>query len=156
MAKDFGKGSGNSAFQAGLAASSMLKKNLRRGERVFLNLRLRVFAPVERGDDFLGEGKTIDVSDQRSRAETVGCIRNLSLGNEVVLVSGLAREGVNFFSSNHYPEGASIEMAIPYTSKAPNVFSLVRIVAARREKNGSLTEYRAAYLVSGDFADEVP
>lgn len=279
----------------------MLKKNLRRGERVFLNLRLRVFAPVERGDDFLGEGKTIDVSqdgasimvdgdlgvgqiikirrvgankealarvvgcyrdhsstgrvfgvalshkesnlwdmvfplaagledavlrsllrcvacgrlevsylnefesdlflnhhsvarlwgqcggwttwtrpyggmpsasdasvsagsapldaqqaelqsfnnrsDQRSRTETVGCIRNLSLGNEVVLVSGLAREGVNFFSSNHYPEGASIEMAIPYTSKARNVFSLVRIVAARREKKGSLTEYRAAYLV---------
>jgi hypothetical protein len=86
-------------------------------------------------------------SDQRARTETVGCIRNLSLGNEVVLVSSLAREGVNFFSSNHYPEGASIEMAIPYTSKAPNVFSLVRIVGARRKKKGSLTEYRAAYLV---------
>lgn len=124
----------------------MLKRNLRRGERVFLNLRLPVFAPVERGDDFPGEGKSIDVSDQRSRAETVGCIRNLSLGNEVVLVSGLAREGVNFFSSNHNPEGASIEMAIPYTSKAPNVFSLVRIVGARKEKKGSLTESRAAYL----------
>lgn len=279
----------------------MLKKNLRRSERVILNLRLRVSAPVERGEDFLGEGETIDVShdgasilldrdlrvgqtikirrvgankealarvvgcyqdhgstgrvfgvafcddesnlwdiafppaagleeavlrsllrcvacgrlevsylnefesdlflnhhsvarlcgqcggwttwarpyrtipsasdasvsggaaqldaqdaepqnlnnrpDQRLRTETVGCIRNLSLGNEVVLVSSLAREGVNFFSSNQYPEGASIEMAIPYTSKAPNVFSLVRIVGARREKDSSLTEYRAAYLV---------
>lgn len=86
-------------------------------------------------------------SDQRFRKETVGCVRNLSLGNEVVVVSSLGREGVNFFSSNHYPEGASIEMAIPYTSKAPNVFSLVRIVGARKEKKGSLTEYRAAYLV---------
>jgi hypothetical protein len=85
--------------------------------------------------------------DQRFRTETVGCIRNLSFGNEVVLVSRLAREGVNFFSSNRYPEGASMEMAIPYTSKAPNVFSLVRIFGARREKKGSLTEYRAAYLV---------
>ena len=86
-------------------------------------------------------------SDQRLRTETVGCIRNLSFGNEIVLVSGLAREGVNFFSANQYPEGASIEMAIPYTSRAPNVFSLVRIVGARRDKDGSLTEYRAAYLV---------
>ena len=76
----------------------------------------------------------------------MGRIRNLSLGNEVVLVSRLARDGVNFFSSNHYPEGASMETAIPYTSKAPPVFSLVRIVGARREKKGSLTEYRAAYL----------
>ncbi|HEX8837117.1 MAG TPA: hypothetical protein VF748_09280 [Candidatus Acidoferrum sp.] len=82
-------------------------------------------------------------SDQRFRTETVGCIRNLSLGNEVVVVSSLWREGVNFFSSNHYRKGASIEMAISYTSKAPNVFSLVRIVGAR-EKKGSLTEYPAA------------
>ena len=67
--------------------------------------------------------------------------------NEVVLVSSLAREGVNFFSPNQHPEGASIEMAIPFTSKAPNIFSLVRIIRARREKHGGLTEYRAAYLV---------
>jgi hypothetical protein len=40
----------------------MLRKNLRRSERVFLNLRLRVSAPVERGEDFLGEGRTIEVS----------------------------------------------------------------------------------------------
>lgn len=301
LAKDYGNGSGHSACKAGLRASPILKKNLRRGERVFLNLRLRVSAPVERGEEFLGEGHTIDVSyrgasivvegdlrvgqtikirrvdadkealarvvgyyqdhrstgrvfgvalsdqdsnlwdivfppaagledavlrsllqcvacgrlevsylnefesdlflnhhsvarlcgecggwttwtrpyrgipvgcdpsvsrdsaeldvqdselrnlpkrsERRLRTETVGCIRNLSFGNEVVLVSRLAREGVNFFSSNQYPEGASIEMAIPYTSKAPNIFSLVRIVGARREKQGSLTEYRAAYLV---------
>jgi hypothetical protein len=301
LPKDFGKGSGNSAFQAGLPAPSNLKKNLRGSERVILNLRLRVSAPVERGEDFLGEGETIDVSHdgasirldrdlrvgqtikirrvgankealarvvgcyrdhtstgrvygvafsdteshlwdivfppaagledavlrsllrciacgrlevsylngfeselflnhhsvarlcgecggwttwtrpsgtirsasdasvcrglaqldtqeaglqnlnnrsaQRLRTETVGCIRNRSLGNEIVLVSGVTREGVNFFSSNQYPEGASIEMAIPYTSRAPNVFSLVRIVGARTDKNGSLTEYRAAYLV---------
>lgn len=301
LAKDFGKGSGNSAFKAGLPASSSLKKNLRGSVRVVLNLRLRVSAPAERGEDFLGEGETIDVShdgasilldrdlrvgqtikirrvgankealarvvgcyrdhtstgrvfgvafrdteshpwdivfppavgredavlrslmrcvacgrlevcylnefesdlflnhhsvarlcgecggwtpwtrpyatipsasdasvcggltqldaqeaglqnlnnrsDQRLRTETVGCIRNLSLGDEIVLVSRLAREGVNFFSSNQYPEGASIEMAIPYTSRAPNVFSLVRIVLARRDKDGTLTEYRAAYLL---------
>lgn len=58
MAKDSGK----TACRAGLPARSILKKNLRRSERVILNLRLRVSAPVERGEDFLGEGETIDVS----------------------------------------------------------------------------------------------
>jgi hypothetical protein len=61
VAKDFGKASGDPAFQAGLPAPSTLRKNLRRSERVFLNLRLRVSAPVERGEDLLGEGRTIEV-----------------------------------------------------------------------------------------------
>ena len=86
-------------------------------------------------------------SHERVRAEIVGCIHNLALGNDVVLVSGLARGGVSFFSPNQYAEGATIEMAIPYTSKAPNIFSLVKIVAARKGKDRNLTEYRATYLV---------
>lgn len=86
-------------------------------------------------------------SQERLRAETVGCIRNPALGNDVVLVSDLGREGLSFFSSSQYAEGATIEMAIPYTSKAPNIFSLVRIVGARKGKERNLTEYRATYLV---------
>lgn len=85
-------------------------------------------------------------SHERFRTEIVGCIRNPFFGNEVVLVSSLARGGLSFFSANEYPEGARVEMAIPYTSKAPNVYSLVRIVSARRENPGNLTEYRATYL----------
>jgi hypothetical protein len=69
-------------------------------------------------------------SHERLRTETVGCIRNPALG-----------------SPNQYAEGATIEMAVPYTSKAPNVFSLVRIVGARKGKDSNLTEYRATYLV---------
>lgn len=88
-----------------------------------------------------------DRSRERLRTETVGCIRNLALGNDVVFVSDLRRGGVSFFSPNQYAEGATIEMAVPYTSKAPNVFSLVRIVGARKGKDRNLTEYRATYLV---------
>lgn len=86
-------------------------------------------------------------SHERLRAETVGCVRNSALGKEVVLVSDLGRGGLSFFSPNQYSEGTILEMAIPYTSKAPNVFSLVRIVGARNGKEGNLTEYRATYLV---------
>lgn len=86
-------------------------------------------------------------SHERLRTEAVGCIRNPALGNEVVLVSNLARGGLSFLSSKEFPEGAYIEMAIPYTSKAPNIYSLIRIVGARKKKNGHLTEYSAAYMV---------
>lgn len=84
---------------------------------------------------------------ERLRAETVGCIRHPTLGNEVVLVSNLARGGLNFCSLNQYPQGAHIEIAIPYTSRAPNIYSLVRIVGAGKRKDSSLTEYRGVYLV---------
>lgn len=85
-------------------------------------------------------------SHERLRMETVGCVRNSVLGNEVVLVSNLARGGLNFFSANDFPEVACIEMAIPYTSKAPTMYSLVKIVGARKTKGSNLTEYRAVYL----------
>jgi len=74
------------------------------------------------------------VAWQGLRTETVGCIRNRSLGNEIVLVSGVTREGVNFFSFNQYREGASIEMAIRYTSRAPNVILLVELSERERIK----------------------
>ena len=44
-------------------------------------------------------------SHERLRTETVGCIRNPSWGNEVVLVSNLARGGLSFLSANEFPEG---------------------------------------------------
>jgi hypothetical protein len=86
-------------------------------------------------------------SHDRLHTETVGCIRNSALGNDVVLVSDLGRGGLSFLSAKQYTEGESLEMAIPYTSKAPNIFALVRVVGARKGKERNLTEYRATYLV---------
>lgn len=80
MAKDFGNGCGNSAFQTGLPASSMLKKNLRRSARVFLNLRLHLSVPVERGEEFLGEGKTTDVSQDGA---SIVVDRDLGVGQTI-------------------------------------------------------------------------
>lgn len=58
----------------------MLKKNLRRSARVFLNLRLHLSVPVERGEEFLGEGKTMDVS--QDGASTV-VDRDLGVGQTI-------------------------------------------------------------------------
>jgi PilZ domain-containing protein len=114
---------------------------------------IRPYGQVPVSPDFAAESGVPDSATQnyrshdRLRTETVGCIRNSAVANDVVLVSDLGRGGLTFFSTNLYPEGATLEMAIPYTSRAPNVFSLVRIVGARKGKERNLTEYRATYLV---------
>ena len=94
---------------------------------------------------FIAPGSKNRRSRERVRAETVGCVRHPKRGNEVVVVSDLGRGGLRFYSSQKFDEGMTAEMAVPYSSKAPNVFLPVR-VAASREKEGALTEYHAAYI----------
>ena len=85
-------------------------------------------------------------SYERLQTATVGCIRNPALGKEVVLVSNLARGGLSFCSASSYSEGERVEIAIPYTSKTPNIYLPARIVGSRKGKDKGLTEYSAAYL----------
>lgn len=58
----------------------MRKKNLRRSARVFLNLRLHLSVPVERGEEFLGEGKTMDVSQDGA---SIVVDRDLGVGQTI-------------------------------------------------------------------------
>lgn len=58
----------------------MLKKNLRRSARVFLNLRLHLSVPMERGEEFLGEGKTMDVSQDGA---SIVVDRDLGVGQTI-------------------------------------------------------------------------
>jgi PilZ domain len=87
-------------------------------------------------------------SHGRIHVEAVGCVRHATLGNEVVVVRELARGGLSFFSTTKYPEGSRVEIAVPYSSRAPNIYSPARIVGSRNAAGkGSLEyEYGVAYL----------
>jgi hypothetical protein len=84
---------------------------------------------------------------RRIRLEAVGCIRRPPLGDEIVLVMDLAPGGVRFCSSNNYAEGSHVELATPYSSKAPNIFAPARIVSYKKCPENALTEYGLAYIV---------
>jgi len=86
-------------------------------------------------------------SHERLQLEAVGCIRHPTVGNEVVLVKDLARGGLSFYSASNYTEGTHVEMAVPYTSKAPNIYSPARIVSSRKGANKGLIEYGVAYVL---------
>lgn len=87
-------------------------------------------------------------SHGRIHVEAVGCVRHATLGSEVVVVRELARGGLSFFSTTKYPEGSRVEIAVPYSSRAPNIYSPARIVGSRNAvgKGSMEYEYGVAYL----------
>jgi hypothetical protein len=87
-------------------------------------------------------------SHGRIQLEAVGCVRRPGSGNEVVVVKDLARGGLSFYSVVEYPEETRVEIAVPYTSKSPNIYTSARIVSARKTAAKGLLEYeyRATYL----------
>ena len=80
-------------------------------------------------------------SHGRIQVEAVGCVRHPARGNEVVVVRELALGGLSFYSATQYPEGSRVEIAVPYSSKAPNIYSPARIVSSRSGAGGGLLEY---------------
>jgi hypothetical protein len=101
---------------------------------------------LQGSQQLLAGGKKNLRSHDRIQVEVVGRVRHSTLGSEVVLVRDLARGGLSFYSSNHYPEGSRMEMAVPYASRAPNIYSLARIVSSRKGAEKGLIEYGVAYL----------
>lgn len=67
----------------------------------------------------------------RIRIETVACIRHPDVEHEVVVAADMARGGLSFFSPTKYTQGSQIEVAVPYSSRVPNIFTPARIVHYR-------------------------
>jgi len=100
-----------------------------------------------RSPHLLAAGTQEQRSHDRVQVEAVGCVRHPTLGNEVVLVRDLARGGLSFYSTSIYAEGSHVEMAVPYTSKAPNIYAPAKIVSARKDANKGQFEYGVAYVL---------
>jgi PilZ domain len=95
----------------------------------------------------LAPGTRNQRSHDRIRVDAIASVRHPTLGTEVVLVGNLARGGLSFYSSSTYAEGSSVEMAIPYTSRAPNIYVPARIVSSRRGEDKGFIEYGVSYIL---------
>jgi len=80
-------------------------------------------------------------SRDRIQVEAVGCVRHPDRGNEVVVVIELARGGLRFYSASEYPEESRVEIAVPYSSKAPNIYTPAKIVSSRKGTGKGVLEY---------------
>jgi hypothetical protein len=95
----------------------------------------------------LAPGTRNQRSHDRIPVDAVGSVRHPTLGTEIVLVGNLARGGLSFYSASTYAEGSSIEMAVPYTSKTPNIYVPARIVSSRKGMDKGLIEYGVSYIL---------
>jgi len=103
--------------------------------------------PMETGAcHVLAPGTRNQRSHDRIQVDAVGSVRHQTLGAEVVLVGNLARGGLSFYSASTYAEGSSVEMAVPYTSKMPNIYVPARIVSSRKGADKGFIEYGVSYI----------
>ncbi|HVH69831.1 MAG TPA: PilZ domain-containing protein, partial [Candidatus Dormibacteraeota bacterium] len=124
MQRDFSKESGESIFPTVPPPALAITGNLRRSERVLLNLPVRVSVMLERGEDFLGEGQTVDVS-HNGAAITVN--RDLLVGQTVKVrrVEGNKEAVARVVGCYKDPSANSPVFGITLTESSDNFWDIV-------------------------------
>ena len=82
----------------------------------------------------------------RIKARVLACIRQRGFQEEVAVCEDLSKGGISFRSRNKYPEGARLEVAVPYTPGAGAIFVPIRIVFSQPISTAGLFRHGAAYL----------
>jgi hypothetical protein len=80
------------------------------------------------------------------RLNLTACIRHAHLGEEIVVTENISREGLGFKSAKHYAEGWSIEVAVPYSRGAGNIFVPGRVTHLEAVPAEGLTLYSVSYV----------
>ncbi len=81
----------------------------------------------------------------RARVSLTACIRQPDLEEEVVVCENLSHGGLCFRSKNRYAEGSRIEVAVPYSLRAANIFVPAWIVHSKELARGDFFRHGAAY-----------
>lgn len=92
------------------------------------------------------------VSNRRKHARMTmrmtACIKQPGRIEEVVDTADVSRGGMRFMSKHSYTKGAWIEVAMPYTPSAANIFVPGRVVHAQNSKREGVHEYGVEYVKS--------
>jgi hypothetical protein len=84
----------------------------------------------------------------RMSMRMMACIKQPGTPEQVVNTADVSRGGMRFYSKHEYPKGAWIEVAMPYTPSAANIFVAGRIVHAQKSKKDGMFEYGVEYVKS--------
>jgi hypothetical protein len=98
----------------------------------------------------LATGKIADKRKYgRINMKTVACVGPLGPKADIVDVVNISRGGICFRSAQTYREDSWIQVAVPYTQGAANIFVAGCVVRSRKISN-DLTEYAVEYVKSQD------
>jgi len=92
----------------------------------------------------------------RIQTKANACVRYRGVKEEVVRVKDASRGGFRFVSEHYYVVGFAIEVAMPYTANAANIFVPARIMWRREVKRLDRLEYGVAYTQAPKKAEPGP
>ncbi len=82
----------------------------------------------------------------RTSMRVMACIRHSGFGeHEVTQIVNISRGGFCFSSQNTYIKDSTLEVAVPYTDGAANIFVSAKVVWHREVPNSKRKEYGIAY-----------
>ncbi len=82
----------------------------------------------------------------RVSLKITACIRHPQFGEEIVVTENVSRGGFRFKSPKCYSRDSIVEVAVPYSRGAGNIFTPARIEHAEQIPGEPLTSYGAAYI----------
>lgn len=92
----------------------------------------------------------------RVKVKFKACIRHPETGEEVVTCENVSRGGIAFPSRTLYPEGALIDVAVPFSAGEGNIFAAAKIVRQSESEEDDVINYGAAYLTGPADAEPAP
>jgi PilZ domain len=84
--------------------------------------------------------------ERRRELRVTACVRSRDLGEELVKVRNVSRNGLCFESLRGYENDLEIEVALPYSPGGGNIFLPARIVRVERPSREAAPLYGVAYL----------
>ncbi len=84
--------------------------------------------------------------EARVPINTEACIRHPQQGEEIVKTLNASRSGLCFKSTKSYEPGTVVEVAIPYSRKAGNIFTAAKIEHAEPLAGQAIIIYGASYV----------
>jgi hypothetical protein len=88
---------------------------------------------------------------RRLGLKLTACIRTATFGDDVVPTENVSKGGFSFKSANKYAVGLGVEVAVPYSPGAGNIFSLAKITGFRALPEKGAYAYGVCYLRDKDL-----
>jgi PilZ domain len=90
----------------------------------------------------------------RVQTRLPACIRQAGQPDDVGVCENISRSGLCFRSLKRYAKGSRIEVAVPYSQGAANVFLSANIIYVQELVPAGLFRHGAAYVLSGSSASQ--
>jgi hypothetical protein len=106
--------------------------------------------PVPEEKTSVAPRKMVDGSDRRVDKRLAlkmkACVRTHTYGDDVVATENVSKGGFGFKSKNKYGVDMVVEVSVPYSAGAGNIFSIAKIAGLRPLPHESVFVYGVCYL----------